>query len=185
MYEERREQEEENEGFENTNDTLENVSEEASSDIPSDEITEEESGEEQEISVSPPEESIDSLRAELDRLRTELERRDQENLRMQAELGEFSKVFPDIGLETIPAEVWSSVKSGVPLAAAYALYEKKAAAYQKLTQSVNAKNSEQSSGAIGKESDSIYYSPSEVRKMSPAEVRAKYNIIIESMKKWN
>ncbi len=127
----------------------------------------------------------EQLRDEVNRLRTRLESIEKENERMLTELGEFSEVFPNVLLEDIPSDVWSSVKRGVPLAAAYALYEKKSRAQSELVSMVNQKNAEQSSGALKGESDDQFYSPSEVRKMSPREVRAKYNFIIESMKRWN
>ena len=190
MYEEGKEKEnEESEGFEDNSEALseentpsteadisEDVSVEQTAESGTSKVTEEESS---------PTDNTEELRAEIERLRGEIDKRDKENARMVAEIGEFSAVFPETSLESIPSEVWNSVKAGVPLAAAYALYEKKSAAYQKFTQSVNQKNYEQSSGAVGKERDSSYYSPPEVKKMSPAEVRAKYNIIVESMKKWN
>lgn len=182
MYEEGREKE--NEKSESFEDNFEAVSEEDTSD-PEADISEDVISDEHLEDVIVPTNNTEELLAEIERLRGELEKRDKENIKMIAEVGEFSAVFPETSLESIPSEVWNSVKAGVPLAAAYALYEKKSEAYQRITQSVNQKNYEQSSGAIGKETDSIYYSPSEVKKMSPAEVKAKYNIIVESMKKWN
>ena len=190
MNEEGKEKEdEEAEGFEDNSEVLseedtpsfetdisENVIVSESFDDEKTEMTEED---------SIPLNDANELRAEIERLRGELDKRDKENARMVAEIGEFSAVFPETSLERVPSEVWQSVKAGVPLAAAYALYEKKSAAYQKFTQSVNQKNYEQSSGAVGKERDSIYYSPSEVKKMSPAEVRANYTQIINSMSKWH
>ncbi len=190
MYEEGKEKE--NDGTEGSEDTSETISEENTpynTEDVSEDVTPEQTSEGDAFEVSGeesgPSDNSEELRAEIERLRAELEKRDKENLRVVAEIGEFSAVFPETSIESVPSEVWNSVNAGVPLAAAYALYEKKRAAYQKFTQSVNQKNYEQSSGAVGKETDSNYYSPSEVKKMSPAEVRAKYNIIVESMKKWN
>ena len=186
MYEEGREEIQNDESAQSVDDSSEIASEEASSDIPSDNEIEEvnDTSSPQEDSVNAQNNELEYLRTELERVRGELDRRERENERIKAEMGEFSSVFPEVKLESVPREVWESVKGGVPLAAAYALYEKKAIAHERLAQSVNAKNSEQSSGAIGKKYDSGYYSPAEVRKMSAAEVREKYNVIIESMKKW-
>ena len=50
---------------------------------------------------------------------------------------------------------------------------------------VNLRNALRSTGAITNAADSGYYSPDEVRKMSASEVRQKYGLIKESMKKWN
>lgn len=132
-----------------------------------------------------PTESIETLRAEVERLQKVISDREMQTSRMMEQIGEFSEVYPDKTLESIPSEVWNSVKGGVPLAAAYALYEKKTSIHRALAQEVNSKNAERSSGAVGRECDCLYYSPAEVREMSPAEVKEKYNIIIESMKKWN
>ncbi|MBO5416936.1 MAG: hypothetical protein J6A83_09960 [Clostridia bacterium] len=127
----------------------------------------------------------EALREEIRELRAALDAKEAEQSRILAQISEFSAVFRGKSLESVPAEVWESVSGGVPLAAAYALYEKKTEANRALTQSVNARNAERSSGAVGRESGSEYYSPAEVRKMSAAEVRKNYNTIIESMKKWN
>ncbi|MBE6531021.1 MAG: hypothetical protein E7679_02865 [Ruminococcaceae bacterium] len=146
------------------------------------EIDTEESIEE---SVQDKTETLEDLRAEIESLRSALADKQRENERVLEEIGEFTELFPKKSLESVPEEVWDKVKSGVPLAAAYALYEKKAEARAAFTEEVNRKNAERSSGAVGREVGSIYYSPSEVKKMSAAEVKKNYAIIIESMKKWN
>lgn len=61
----------------------------------------------------------------------------------------------------------------------------KTAEGDRLRAAINARNAEQSSGAVTNTSDSGYFSPSEVRKMSSDEVKKNYSMIIESMKKWN
>ena len=61
----------------------------------------------------------------------------------------------------------------------------KTAEGERLREAINARNAEQSSGAVTNTSDSGYFSPSEVRKMSSDEVKKNYSMIIESMKKWN
>lgn len=127
----------------------------------------------------------EALRAEIAGLRRELEEKELRKARILAELGEFSELFPQIGINAIPQKVWESVGEGLPLAAAYALYEKRTEAKNALAQTVNQRNAERSSGAVGRDSGREYFSPGEVRKMSSAEVRKNYNIIIESMKKWN
>ncbi len=127
----------------------------------------------------------EGLKAEIAELRRALEEKEAEKARILAELGEFSELFPDTELKKIPQNVWDSVKEGLPLAAAYALYEKKTETGRALAHTVNQRNAERSSGAVGRENGSEYYSPAEVRKMSAAEVRKNYNTIIESMKKWS
>ena len=127
----------------------------------------------------------EALKEEIRQLKAALEQKEAEQSRILSQISEFSEVFPKKSLESVPAEVWESVSGGIPLAAAYALYEKKAQSGRELAQSVKARNAERSSGAVGREVVSIYYSPSEVKKMSAAEVKKNYAIIIESMKKWN
>lgn len=139
----------------------------------------------EEVSEDAPADSIESLREEIVTLKRLIAEREQERDRMMLQLSEFSEVYPEKSLDSVPTEVWNRVKCGVPLAAAYALYERKTAAQNEFAKEVNSKNAERSSGAIGRECDCLYYSPAEVRQMSPSEVKEKYNIIIESMKKWN
>lgn len=130
-------------------------------------------------------ESEEDLRAEISRLKEMLDKREREHNRMIGEIGEFSEVFPERNLEDVPSEVWQQVKSGVPLAAAFALYEKKTEAHERLVAEVNLKNTERSTGALKGGGENNYFSPSEVKKMSASEVKSNYKIIIESMKKWN
>ncbi len=147
----------------------------------------------EEMSADEPPESEQSdlsderevLRAEIARLKAALDAREREHSRMVGEIGEFSEVFPERTLEDVPAEVWQQVKGGVPLAAAYALYERRSAVHRELVDQVNMKNAGQSSGALTGSGDNNYFSPSEVRRMSASEVKANYKMIIESMKKWN
>ena len=93
-------------------------------------------------------------------------------------------LFPDVPVEELPDEVWESVRAGAPLAAAYALYEKKKYAEAKRIAAINAKNASRSPGAAGTDTASEYFTPDEVRRMSRAEVHANYSKIKESMKKW-
>ena len=68
---------------------------------------------------------ISILRTELDSLKKELDEKKAAFERMNRDIGEFSEIFPNKSINSIPDSVWESVKSGIPLAAAYALYEKK------------------------------------------------------------
>ena len=96
-----------------------------------------------------------------------------------AEFAAFRKEFPEVALGKVTDEVWEDVKRGVPLAAAYALAEHRAA---------------KKAGANGCErgvwhslsggTDEGLFSPSEVRAMTQCEVRRHYDRILESMKRW-
>ena len=63
--------------------------------------------------------------------------------------------------------------------------ESRKAESEKLFKLINDMNAARSSGAIQNDGKGIYFSPSEVRQMSGAEVKKNYGLIIESMKKWN
>ena len=131
------------------------------------------------------EQDIDALCAEIEALRAELEARKAENERIFAQIREFATVFPKRAVSSITDEVWDRVRDGVPLAAAYALYEKQREASENYAREVNERNASRSAGAISSSPESGYYSPSEVKSMTPGEVRKNYRLIIESMKKWN
>ncbi len=132
-----------------------------------------------------PIESIGSLKAEIDRLRTELEESRSVNQRVADDISEFHRLFPNVELGSIPDEVRNSVRTGIPLSASYALYEKRLDAERERIEAINRQNAIRSSGAAGKNTPKEYFSPEEVRSMSQSEVRENYKKIIDSMKKWN
>ena len=128
------------------------------------------------------------LRAELEALRGELSKRDEldrANSRMNAELSEFSEYFPETELASIPDEIWEKVKRGASLSATYALYLRKNEERQKKIGDFNEKNRRMSAGSLLKGESEKYYSPSEVKRMTPAQVKSNYDDIIASMKHWN
>lgn len=127
----------------------------------------------------------DALLAEISRLRTELETAQALHARMADELGEFHTLFPEVTTAAIPESIWEQVRRGVPLAASYALYEKKCALRREHAEAVNLKNAQKTPGFAGKNTPSEYFSPDEVRAMSQSEVHVNYPKILESMKKWN
>ena len=150
--------------------------------------TEQEITEPHKESISQPEEETDpiaSLRAEVDRLRTELEAARTQNEKTAAEVGEFHSLFPTCTLSSIPDSVWDQVKSGIPLSAAYALYEKKCEAAARRAEAVNLQNAKRSAGIAGRDAPAEYFTPDEVRAMSPSDVRRNYTKILESMQGWN
>lgn len=126
-------------------------------------------------------EKILELSKELDSYKQAKERQD----RIAEQLNEFSELFPNIAPKAIPAEVWESVQRGNTLVAAYAVYEKRIAEAAKRIEQINARNAGLSAGAAGKNASNEFFSADEVRKMSPAEVRANFAKIRRSMEKWN
>lgn len=124
------------------------------------------------------------LRSELNALRDELTRERAFWTRLGAECEEFQTLYPDIPLSEITDKVWEDVRRGIPIAAAFALAEKKRSYTQSLAQKSNLENRQRSSGAL-RASESDYFSPSEVRAMSRDEVRQNYQKIMSSMKSWH
>lgn len=102
-----------------------------------------------------------------------------------AEYAEFCRLFPGVSLASIPDEVAASVNSGVPLSAAYALYERRRLAEIELAEKVNSKNRELSFAVKRNDAADGYFSPDEVREMSATDVKANYSKIIESMSHWH
>ena len=132
--------------------------------------------------------SIDELNQTIASLREELEAYKAEAARKKAiatQINEFSELFPEIQVRSIPDEVWEDVKRGNTLAAAYSVYERRITEAARRIESINIKNAERSAGSAGKGTTQEFFSADEVRKMSPSEVRANYAKIRKSMEKWN
>ena len=125
------------------------------------------------------EQELTVLRERVRTLETELEARE----RVGRECEEFGQYFPDVPLQTVPDEVWGRVRSGVPLSAAYALYETRTRRAREAAEREMSRTSAMSLG-IPDEAARDYFSPAEVRAMSPCEVRANYDRIFESMRHW-
>lgn len=102
----------------------------------------------------------------------------------EAELEEFRDLWPDVSLTSLPDAVLHDVKNGVPLAAAYALNERRAQRLTKIAEATNAANHARSSGSAEGEC-SGFLSPAEVRAMTPEQVRKQYRQILLSMPKWH
>ena len=114
--------------------------------------------------------------------RDELER---VQTRMNLELSEFAEYFPEVEIGTISDDVWEKVKAGASLSASYALYLRKNELQSKKIDGINEKNRQMSAGSVLNLEGDRYYSPSEVKRMSPAQIKANYDDILESMKHWN
>ena len=128
---------------------------------------------------------VKKLQDEIDKLRLELSTTRAAYERLSGECEEFTELYPNLPVTALPDSVWSSFKSGIPLAAAYALYEKKEAVAREKALNVNAKNKKLSSGSLYSKNNDEYFTPAEVRAMSASEVKANYAKIITSMSKWH
>lgn len=103
--------------------------------------------------------------------------------RMGEECAEFCELYPEKSPSELPDEVFASMRRGIPLAAAYALYERRRARLEEAAKLLNTENRERSAGGV-ESAKGGYLSPDEVRAMTPAEVRANYQSILLSMKTW-
>ncbi len=128
---------------------------------------------------------ISDLRAEIERLRRQLDEQQKSFERMSREVAEFSELFPEKDLSSLPGEVWENVRRGMPLAAAYAYEAARRDKIARYAAEVNAKNRECSAGHIDGRGGTDYFSPAEVRSMSASEVRNNYTKILDSMKLWS
>lgn len=99
--------------------------------------------------------------------------------RYATELAEFRREFPEVPFGKVDDGVWDMVREGVPLAAAYALAERRAA-----KQAEKSCVGERAWHSLSGGTDEGLFSPSEVRAMSEREVRLHYDRILESMKRW-
>lgn len=139
----------------------------------------------EEIAQTEDETSVDSLKAEIESLKLQLEESNLMYDKLHGECMEFSSLYPDVPLSSIPDSVWNSTRAGIPLAAAYALAEKKESVARAKAMAINSQNNERSSGSLNTAKTEEFFSPAEVRAMSAAEVRANYSKIINSMSKWH
>ena len=167
----------------------EEIADESISEAADEQTTEEnlpEAEEEESIETESVEkDELASLREELCRLRAELEERKNSLERLGKEISEFSELFPNEPLTALPDSGWESVRGGIPLAAAYALYRRKTELRIEKANATNRKNNEMSTGAIGRDTTENFYTPDEVRAMSRSEIKKNYSKILDSMKKWN
>ena len=131
---------------------------------------------------------MEFLRAQIENLKAEITRRDEQeraNARIISELNELEQYFPEVEISEIPEEVWNKVRCGASLSAAYALFRRKSELKKRKASDFNEKNRRMSAGSLLRGDGEKYFSPSEVKKMSPAQVKKNYDDIIESMRHWN
>ena len=129
-----------------------------------------------------------ALKNELEGLRAELLKRDERDRvqsRFLSEIAEFEQYFPEVDLHSIPDEIWEGVKKGSSLASSYALLLRRKDIEKKKIGDFNEKNRRMSAGSLINGDGEKYFSPSEVKKMTPAQVRSNYDDIVASMKHWN
>ena len=122
---------------------------------------------------------LSALRAELAEKESALADLMAQQERYAAEFAEFRREFSEVPLGKVSDEVWDQVRAGVPLAAAYALAEHRAA-----KQAGTSYRETYAWHSLSGGTDEGLFSPAEVRAMSQGEVRLHYDRIVESMKRW-
>ena len=125
-------------------------------------------------------EALDALRREAEQLRQEL----AAERRISAELREFAELYPDTPQAAIPDGVWEKVKGGIPLAAAYAMHERRQLRLREAAEAANAESQKRSSGALEGGTADMPYTAAEVRRMSADEIRRNYTAIVARMQRW-
>ena len=124
------------------------------------------------------------LHAELEDLRTKLEKAERVAREITEGWREFTELYPDADISTLPDSFNAALERGIPPAAAYALELRRREVEQIKIARADRKARELSSGRIETAEDSLY-SPAEVRAMKPAEVRKNIEKIRRSMKSWH
>lgn len=127
---------------------------------------------------------LDTLRTQVAQLRQLLEQKEQEQATALRELEDFHRLFPKIPIRAVPETVWQSRQNGLPLNAAYALYECEQAQKAAHAEEVNRANAVRSAGTAGTHTAKEYFSADEVRAMTPRQVHENYAVIRASMRSW-
>ena len=142
------------------------------------------------------EQPTDTANAELEARRLELEseiaslEEKLENARLETdrkakEYAEFRELFPYADPNELDGEVVAMVEAGVPLAAAYSLYEKRLSAKNAAVAAHNNATKQGGFGSVGRGAEEEFYTPDEVRAMTQSEVKRNYQKILRSMKNWH
>lgn len=136
---------------------------------------------EQELTETAPE--APDPGAELEELRTRLEKAERRADQVYAGWREFTELFPDADLSSMPDSFNAALERGIPPAAAYALELRRREVTRLRMEAAAKRSRELSSGRINNADDTLY-SPEEVRAMTPSEVKENYQKIRRSMKSW-
>lgn len=124
------------------------------------------------------------LHAEIEGLRAKLENAERAAREITAGWREFTELYPDADISSLPDSFNAALERGIPPAAAYALELRRREVTDRRIAEADRKARSLSSGRINEAEDSLY-SPAEVRAMKPAEVRKNIEKIRRSMKSWH
>ncbi len=121
---------------------------------------------------------------ELEELRSKLERAEKRAQTVVSDWREFTELFPDADIASLPDSFDLALERGIPPAAAYALELRRREVSRLRIEASERRAREMSAGRIENHDDSLY-SPAEVRAMTPKEVKENYEKIRRSMKSWH
>ncbi len=124
-----------------------------------------------------------SLLSELESLRSRLETAERTAREISAGWREFTELYPDADMSSLPDSFNSAIERGIPPAAAYALELRRKEVRLARIKAADQRARELSAGKLDPADDTLY-SPDEVRAMQPAEVRKNIEKIRRSMKSW-
>ena len=147
--------------------------------IPNDEVIDEVNDPIEEVTKNA---SVDLL-AELDTLRRRVEVAERTAREISAGWREFSELYPEADIASLPDSFNSAIERGISPAAAYALELRRREVTKMRIEAADKRARELSAGKLEPTEDSLY-SPDEVRAMSPSEVRKNIEKIRRSMKSW-
>ena len=126
----------------------------------------------------------EELRLRIAELEALLSQREEKRERARAEREDFMRVFPEANPDALPDEVNAQRESGIPLAAAYALYERVKQNELRAAEEANRKNSISVPSSVSGGFGEAFFSANEVKNMSSEQVRKNLSGILRSMKHW-
>lgn|GEM_PF-1121563 len=105
---------------------------------------------------------------------------------VREDVSRLREIFPSLGRDDIPDEVWDRVEKGESLSGAYALWFLSGIKKKAQIDLVNSEVSKKAPPRMRHDGgDGDYFSPEEVKSMTQAQVRKNYDAILRSMDKWN
>ncbi len=131
-----------------------------------------------------PADELNALREELRTLRAEIAQKEAFYAKADREYAEFRALYPDTDPQALPDSVWEEVRCGTPLAAAFALSERRRMLALAVAEESNRQNKARSPGGLQGGAEDAF-SLAEVRAMSPSEIRAHYDKVMRSLQKWH
>ncbi len=123
------------------------------------------------------------LLTELDTLRRRVEVAERTAREISAGWREFTELYPEADISSLPDSFNAAIERGIPPAAAYALELRRREVTKMRIEAADKRARELTAGKLEPTEDSLY-SPDEVRAMSPSEVRKNIEKIRRSMKSW-